>query len=64
VRSSTGLCRFSHAPIPGTLHEEALRFCCDRSLLTCHVVSGRVMAADVSADNGVIHAIDTVVMPK
>jgi len=28
------------------------------------VKSARVVAADEAADNGVIHAIDTVLMPK
>ena len=39
-----------------------------KAILTYHVVSGAVMAgvlkADIAASNGVIHVIDTVLMPK
>ena len=32
-------------------------------ILTYHVVAGKVMAADVAASNGVIHAINAVILP-
>jgi len=33
------------------------------SILTSHVIAGKVTATDVKARNGVIHVIDTVLIP-
>ena len=44
-----------------TLHGDALTFDVDESGV--RVNGARVVAADVAADNGVIHVIDTVILP-